>query len=353
MKGFEAIDGLEPALNLLVHTLDEIRGSRTFRTEPGLCFHIGSEFFCMFEDALHGGNLQRITTMLRRSPPDASLEALLTEEGDAEDMFFDVFEETVVVLAGSDPQVTANVFEEMDMAELDEDIGEDVPGCHANGFMVIAGDRDERVIYVLQLREVLHPGFKTLRGRKEADGDVMGSVIDAVEEGNLLLVAPHSDVLPVHDDLSSETFPVAVVSRDIIVVRQCIEFLNEACVCPIEALPYSRCEGTDACAFEVKIEEGFLLLPTMIDAEVPMTIIAVVPIHTPSGSFPTRTKTAAEFACTVASMSLFLGMNMLEGEKSASVCRKHQKSGAQKETLSKRGMGENIRHIRFLSGCRR
>ena len=220
------------------------------------------------------------------------------------------------------------------MTKLYEDIGEDIPGCHANGFMVIAGDRDERVIHVPELREVLHPGFEALRGRKETDRNVMGSVIDAVEKGNLLLVTSHGDVLPIDDDLPSETLPIAVISRDVIVVGQCVEFLNDARVGPIKPFPYPRCESADACAFEVKIEKGFLLLAAMIDAEVPMTIIAVVPIHAPSRSFPARTKTSAEFAGTVASLSLFLGVNMFKGEKTASVCRKPQKSGARNRTLS-------------------
>lgn len=102
MEGFEAIDGLEPALNLFVHALDEVRGSRTFRTEPCLCLHVGGEFFCMFEDALQGSNLQRIILVFWRSPPDAAFKALFPEEGNTENMLLNVPEEALVVLVGSD-----------------------------------------------------------------------------------------------------------------------------------------------------------------------------------------------------------------------------------------------------------
>ena len=171
------------------------------------------------------------------------------------------------------------------MAELDQNIWEDVLCGHPDRRVIITGDRHERVVHVLKLREVLYPCFEAFGGREEADGDIVGSVIDAVEEGNLLLVAPHSDVLPVHDDLTSEAFSIAVIMRNAVVMRKLVELCHELSVGRSNTNAFSTGKGADACSLQVQIEKRFSFFAAMINAEVPMTIITVVSIYAPSRSF--------------------------------------------------------------------
>lgn len=315
---------------MFIHALDEVCGSWAFGLEPGFRFHIGSEFLRMLKDMLESGDLERIILMLWRPPPDVALKIVLPKDRNPEDMLFDITEEALVVLVTPDPEIVPDVLEEMDMAELREDIGEDVFRSHFDGFIVVTGDRDERVIRILEFREVLHPCLEALGGCKEADRNVMGSVIDAVEQGDFLLVAFHRHILPIHDDLPAEAPPIAVIVCDVVVMGQRMELCKDFLVGCSDADIAAAGERTDACSLEVQIQERFFLLPAVINAEVPVTIIAVVPIEASPGSFPARTQTPAKFAGTVAWLSVFLGVSMFVGEKTASVCRKPKKSGAQK-----------------------
>lgn len=81
----------------------------------------------------------------------------------------------------------------------------------------------------------------------------MRDVIHAVDEGDLLIVAFHSDILSIHDERASEAFPVAVPGGDIVIMRQSIQFLLHPCVRRVQPSSDAGGQRADACAFEVEV----------------------------------------------------------------------------------------------------
>ena len=120
------------------------------------------------------------------------------------------------------------------MADLHDAAGEDVLRCLPCRVILITGHASEGISRVLELREELDHGLEVLGWTQEANGDVMGDVIHAVDERDLLVVALHRHVLPIDNQRASETFPVAVPSGDIIVVWQRFQFPHQ---CAVDATP--------------------------------------------------------------------------------------------------------------------
>jgi len=77
-------------------------------------------------------------------------------------VLLDVVEEGDVVLVGSYSQLLPDVFQEVDMTDLHDDTRKDVLCRLFDCGIVIAGERDERVVHVFQFREELLPGFEAL-----------------------------------------------------------------------------------------------------------------------------------------------------------------------------------------------
>lgn len=102
LEGFEALNRLQPSVELLVHALDEIRRLRTINVEEGFCSDVGREFLTALEDVIQGGDLHGIIVMPGRSPPDASLQTIFAQVLDFEDMPFDVVKERPVLLFTAD-----------------------------------------------------------------------------------------------------------------------------------------------------------------------------------------------------------------------------------------------------------
>ena len=277
----------------------------------------------MIEDVPEGRNLHRVIPVPWESPADVALEVLLPEERKGEDVLLEVREETPVGFLAPDLEGSADVLEEMDVTELDDDVREDVSGCHSDGLVIVAGEGNKRVIRIFELLEVLHPSLKALGGCKEADWDVMRPVVDAVEERNLLLVTLHCNVLAVHNEGASEAFPIAVPGGDVVVVREPCQLCDDSRVRSIEAPADPRRKRTNARALEVEIQEGFCLFPAVIDAETFPAIVAAMPLQTVARAIPAGAQTATELARrTMALCSLFLEVNMFKKEKGAKTSSK-------------------------------
>ena len=73
LETLEALDGLQSAIELFIHALNEIRCSGTINVEERFRFHVGGEFLTALEDVIEGGDLHGIIVMTGRSPPDARL----------------------------------------------------------------------------------------------------------------------------------------------------------------------------------------------------------------------------------------------------------------------------------------
>ena len=317
MEALEALDGLESSLQLLVVALDEVRGSRAVRAEPIFRAHVAGEEIAVLEDMLEGRNLHRVVLVPWESPADVTFEVLFPKEGMGEDVLLKVCEETPVGFLAPNLEGSSDVLEEVDVTELDDDVRKDVSGCHSDGFVIVAGDGDQRVIRILEFLEVLHPGLKALGGSEEADRDVVGQVINAVEERNLPFVALHRNVLSVHNERSSESLAIAVPGSDVVVMGEDCEFSNELPVSSTDALGGTACECANARAFEVQRQDGFGRL-AMIGAEPATAIIALVAIDASPQAFLLRPEATAVWACEMASVSVFFGVNMFKGGKVAS-----------------------------------
>ena len=145
----------------------------------------------------------------------------------------------------------------------------------------------------------------------------MGDVIHTVDEGNLLLVALHGDVLPIDDQRASEAFPVAVPGCDVIVVWKGCQFPTKLPVGSSGTFLLPVSERTNACALEMQGEQR-LGRSTVIDAEISGAIVAVVAIQASSRSFFSRSQALAKMTGKMASGSVFLGVNMFKVGKEAS-----------------------------------
>lgn len=111
---------------------------------------------------IHDCNLYIVILVLRRAPTDACFQTTLAKHGNAKDMCFYVFEEVHVVLTCTYSKLFSDVLEEVYMADLNNDIGEDIDSCLFDCQIIITRHRDEWVIHVLELCEELYPRLKAL-----------------------------------------------------------------------------------------------------------------------------------------------------------------------------------------------
>ena len=156
------MNGFEPSFKLAVEAFNDVGGFGTGNFVPVSGIHVRSDFFCVLEDMIHDSNLHIVILMFRRTPPDAGFESVFPEHGNIENMFLDIVEEAYVVLVRAYPECFSDVLQEVYMADLYDDIREDVLCCLRNCRVVIASHRDKWVIHVLEFREELLPCFKTL-----------------------------------------------------------------------------------------------------------------------------------------------------------------------------------------------
>lgn len=127
----------------------------------------------------------------------------------------------------------------------------------------------------------------------------MREVIDAVDEGNLSLVALHRDELPIDHQEAAEPLGIAVAECDIVVVRQGMKFCNDAPVGCINAFADVHRDGANARTLEMR-QKNRLLLAAMIDGETLAAVVAEVTFQTIPGPFSFRAATAAMRTCRMA-----------------------------------------------------
>ena len=252
-----------------------------------------------------------------------------------EEQCFDIRNEAPVLLLAPDLQSSADVLQEVDVAELDDAARVHVPSSHADRFVVIADHSEEVVTGILELGEVLHPCLVILARSEEADRDVVGQVVHAVEQRKLLRVSLYFHVLPVDDEETTEALGIAVGERDIVVVRELQKLPHHASVRRIDALANAPGERANARALDVCEEERFFLR-TVINAETGTTILATVTLQASARAIPFRVETATRVACkTAASRSPFLRVNMFKVGKMACSCYRVSFSDTHFRTLSK------------------
>lgn len=214
-------------------------------------------------------------------------------------MLLEVSEETPIGFLAPDPKRSADVLQKVHMAYLGDTTGVDILRSHANSIVLVTGDAAEWIVRVLEFREELHHCLEILRGSEQADGNVMRDVIHAVDEGNLLVVAFHRHILSIDNQRATESLPVAVPGRDVIVVRKRFQFSYELPVGATDAFLLTMGQRTDARALEMQ-REDWLRWTTVIDAEVAGAVVAVVTVDTSPRTFlpcsQTCTKVTSEMA---------------------------------------------------------
>ena len=334
MEAFEPLNGFESAIELLVHAFNEIGRPWTIDVEECFCSDVGRELLAALEDVLHHRDLLRMIVVPGRTPPDAGFQAILSQVFHLEDVLLKISEETPKGFLAPDFQGSADVLEEVYVADLDDTAWEDILCRHAYGIVLVTGDTTQRVVHVFELREELHHGLEVLRGSEQADGNIVGDVIHAVDERNLLVVAFHGHILPIDDQRAAEALPIAVPGSDVVVVWQSLQFLYQTCIGRIKTSIDACGERTDARALEMEIQERLLVIPSVIDIEPVSTIIAAVAIDATSRSFSVGVHAVAERTCRSSSGSLFLRGDMLKMGKMASSCYRVILSGARNRTLS-------------------
>ena len=142
----------------------------------------------------------------------------------------------------------------------------------------------------------------------------MRDVIHAVDEGNLLRIAFHGHVLPIHDQRATEALPVAVPRSDIVVMWNGFQFSYQLPVSSSYAFLLAMGERTNTRTLQMKRKHRFRST-TVIDAEVARAIVAVVAIDASPRSFFPRSQALAKVTSEMASGSVFLEVNMLKDGK--------------------------------------
>ena len=208
--------------------------------------------------------------MTWRAPADACFQSILAEVLHSKDVLLHICEEYAVGFFTAGLERSANVLQEMNMADLHDAAGEHVLRSHTDGIIFIAGDRAERVTHILELCEELHHCLEILRGSEQADRNVMREVIHAVDERDLLIVAFHRHVLSIDHKRSTETLGIAVPLGDFIIVWDGGQFLHELSVRPADAFAIIRGKRTNAGTFQMRREHRFWRT-AVIDAEPPIT----------------------------------------------------------------------------------
>lgn len=332
-KALESLNGFEPSVELFVVAFDEIGCSWAAIVKELLRFHVACKKIAVVEDVVERGDLQGIIVVTRRSPADVPFQIFLAEVWKVEDLLFEIRKEASVRFLAADFQSPADVLEEMDVAELDDAARVDLTSCETDGFVVIADERLQVVAGVLEFREVLEHRREILRGGEQADRNIMRQVVDAVDEGNLSIVAFHGNELPVHDEEAAESLGVAVAECDRVVVRESIQFARQRSVGRLNALADASRERTGACTFEMQRQQWFWFA-AMIDTETLPAIVTEVSFETVPRTFPLRLQATAMRAGRMASCSVFFGVDMFKVEKVASCSHEVTFSGTRNRTLS-------------------
>ena len=246
------MDRFESAIELLVVALDEICGLRAAVVKEGLRFHVTGKQVAVVEDVLECVNLERIIVMARGSPADVAFQIRLAEVWEGEDLLLQIREEAPVRLLAADFEGSTDVLKKMDMAELDDNSGVHRSRRQADGFVIVADKSLQVIAGVFEFGEELHECLVILRGCEHANRNVVSDVINAVDEGNLAVVAFDRYELSVHDQKAAEAFGIAVAERDLVVVRKSIQCRDDPSVRRINAFAYPRSECTNACALEMQ-----------------------------------------------------------------------------------------------------
>ena len=114
----------------------------------------------MREDMIHGCDFDTVILVLWRTPANTSFEFVFTKHRNTEDMRFNVLKEGDIVFDCTNSQLLADVFQEVDMTDLYNDMREDIRSCLLDCWVVITCYRDQWVIHVPKLREELLPCLK-------------------------------------------------------------------------------------------------------------------------------------------------------------------------------------------------
>ncbi len=183
------------------------------------CVHVGCEFFTTLKDFLHHSDRERVMLMSWGAPSDACFQTILSKHRDVEDVLLHFCKETHVVLVRAYPQLSSDVFKEMNMADLHDAARKHVLCRHSDCIVLITRDAPEWIASILEFCEELNESLKIFRGSEQASRDVMCEVIHPIDERNLLFVALYSDILPINDQRAAEAFGIAVPFGDIVVVR--------------------------------------------------------------------------------------------------------------------------------------
>ena len=162
----------------------------------------------------------------------------------------------------------------------------------------------------------------------------MRQVINAVDEGNLLLIPFDRDELPVNDQKAAEPLGIAVGKRYLVVVRQSFQFSHEASVSAVDALTDAAGQCADARTLEMRQKQRCFRL-SIIDAETLAAILAAVALQSSAVTVSFRVKRVAGFAgYMTASCCVFLGVNMFKLEKMSITSYKLPFPDTQNRTLS-------------------
>lgn len=145
----------------------------------------------------------------------------------AEHCLFEVGDEWTILLLGSRVQCTANVLQEMRVAELHKLVLVHGIQCCPDVLIVIADNPTKAVVGIPQLHEELSTSEIVLARHENTDRNVMGFVVDAIDEGNLSVVSLHLHVLSIHEQAIAVLVGVAVFECDEIVVGKFCQFVAE------------------------------------------------------------------------------------------------------------------------------
>ena len=275
LEALEALNGFESSIELFVTAFNDVCGLRTTIMKELLSCDVAREQIAVIEDMFEGGDLESIVVVTRSAPTDMTLQIFLAKVWKIKDLFLQISEETPVGLFASYFERSSDVLQEMDVAELDDDAGVDLRGRETDGFVVIADERLQIVAGVLEFREELEHCLEIFRWSEHADGNVVRQVIDAVDERNLPIVAFHSNELSIDNKEATETFGIAVGERDLVIVRESIQFAHERSVGGINALADACSECAGARALEM-CQQDWLFRRAVINTETCTAILAPI-----------------------------------------------------------------------------
>lgn len=145
----------------------------------------------------------------------------------SEDMPSERGEEVTILFLGSDPQVPPDILQIVIVAYLEHSMGKDLVESLFDACPVIDNHYPDVIAKGMQLLKKVRERHLILGNVQMTVGNIMGQIVDGVDERNLGRKAFDSYILAIDDEDTAETFGITERLGEERVVWQLVEFCND------------------------------------------------------------------------------------------------------------------------------